>query len=320
MTCPVGTNVDQAARWLRAGKLVAFATETVYGLGANALDVNAVARVFATKNRPRFDPLIVHVAERAWLPRLAAEWPSRAEQLRQRFWPGPLTLVVPKTDLVPDLVTSGLPSVALRMPSHPLAIELLQKADVPVAAPSANPFGQLSPTTAAHVVERLGEQIDYVLDGGPCTVGIESTVIQLDGDRAVLLRPGGVPIEEIETTIGTVEISARTVTHPEEAAPSPGMLLKHYAPRTPLEVIEHLPSNDRQNIGLLTLAPVPRSEGFGAVEILSATGDLVEAAANFFTALRRLDASGVCRIVARPFPNEGLGRALNDRLQRAATN
>lgn len=318
MTCSVGTNVDQAARWLREGKLVAFATETVYGLGANALDVNAVARVFAAKNRPHFDPLIVHVADRAWLPRLAAEWPRRAEQLSQRFWPGPLTIVVPKTDLVPDLVTSGLPSVALRMPSHPLAIELLRQADVPVAAPSANPFGHLSPTTAAHVVEQLGEQIDYVLDGGACSVGVESTVIQLDGDRAVLLRPGGVPLEEIENVIGPVEVPVRVSTHPDEAAPSPGMLPQHYAPRTPLEVIEGLPICDRHEIGLLTLAPIPQADDFGAVEMLSATGDLVEAAANFFAALRRLDASGVRRIIARSFPNHGLGRALNDRLMRAA--
>ena len=284
------------------------------------MDAAAVARVFAVKNRPHFDPLIVHIADRAWLPRLVAEWPEKAERLSQRFWPGPLTLVVPKTDLVPDLVTSGLPSVAVRMPAHPLALELLRQAAVPIAAPSANPFGQLSPTRAEHIAERLGDQIDYILDGGPCAVGVESTVVLLDGDRAVLLRPGGTPLEDIEAVIGPVETPARTTTHPDEAAPSPGMLLQHYAPRTPLDVVKDvLADGGARNRGLLLLKPDSMAESFGAVEILSPTGDLTEAAANFFAALRRLDAAGVERIVALQFPNHGLGRAMNDRLLRAAT-
>ncbi len=319
MNCPVGTDVELAARLLRDGKLVSFATETVYGLGANALDVDAVARVFAAKNRPHFDPLIVHIAERSWLPRLVAVWSETAELLANRFWPGPLTLVVPKTELVPDLVTSGLPSVAVRMPSHPLALELLRLADVPVAAPSANPFGQLSPTCAEHVVDRLGDRIDYVLDGGPCSVGVESTVLLLEANRTTLLRPGGVSLEEIETVIGPVALPARSTTAYEEAAPSPGMLSQHYAPHTSLTIVDEISSvASPDHCGLLTLQPHPSASRFAAVEVLSSSGDLTAAAANFFAALRRLDAARVERIFAMPFPNQGLGRALNDRLTRAA--
>jgi len=186
------TSVTAAAEFLRAGKLVAFPTETVYGLGANALDAGAVARVFEVKNRPHFDPLIVHIADEAWLPRLVIEIPSSARKLAEAFWPGPLTLVLPKTDLIPDLVTSGLPGVAVRMPSHPMARQLLRETDLPIAAPSANPFGQLSPTTAQHVAETLGDRIDLILDGGPCEVGVESTVVQVHADGAVLLRQGGI--------------------------------------------------------------------------------------------------------------------------------
>lgn len=319
MTCPVGVDVARAARLLRDGKLVSFATETVYGLGANAFDVNAVARVFAVKNRPHFDPLIVHIADRSWLPRLVSAWPEEAERLANRFWPGPLTLVLPKTELVPDLVTSGLPSVAVRMPSHPLALELLRLADVPVAAPSANPFGQLSPTRAEDVVERLGDQIDYVLDGGPCSVGVESTVLLLEADRAVLLRPGGVSLEEIELVIGSVALPVRDSTSDRQASPSPGMLPQHYAPRKPLAIVEDpLQVAAPEQCGLLTLQPHPVAARFAVAEALSTDGNLTEAAANFFAALRRLDAARAGRIVATPFPNHGLGRALNDRLTRAA--
>ena len=319
MSCPVGIDVEHAARLLRDGKLVSFATETVYGLGANALDVHAVARIFAAKSRPYFDPLIVHIAERSWLPRLVSVWSETAERLANRFWPGPLTLVLPKTELVPDLVTSGLPSVAVRMPSHPLALELLRLADVPIAAPSANPFGQLSPTRAEHVVDRLGDRIDYVLDGGACSVGVESTVLLLEADRATLLRPGGVSLEEIEAVIGPVALPQRTATANDEAAPSPGMLPQHYAPRTPLMIVGEINSVVApERCGLLTLQPHSSMSRFAAVEVLSASGDLTAAAANFFAALRRLDAARVEQIVATPFPNQGLGRALNDRLSRAA--
>ncbi len=326
--CEIGTDVRRAARLLREGGLVAFATETVYGLGANALDVDAVARVFAVKNRPRFDPLIVHVADREWLPRLVADWPEPAQRLADRFWPGPLTLVLPKTSLVPDLVTSGLPSVAVRIPAHPLALELLRLADVPVAAPSANPFGRLSPTRAEHVAQQLGDQLDYILDGGPCRVGVESTVVQVRADSAVLLRPGGVTLEELNEVLQTpvlaaVSLEASSVednrSARSEAVPaSPGMLPQHYAPRTPLSLVDQ-PSQigSPGKVGLLSLLPVPDSRQYAAVEVLSETGDLAEAAAGFFAALRRLDALGLDTIYAIRFPERGLGRALNDRLERA---
>jgi len=335
-----------AAELLRSGGLVAFPTETVYGLGANALDGRAVARVFEAKGRPTFDPLIVHVVDRAWLLRLAAVFPDTARRLADRFWPGPLTLVLPKTNLVPDLVTAGLDTVGLRIPDHPIAQRLLRQADVPVAAPSANLFGRISPTTAEHVREQLGDRVDLILDGGPCRVGIESTVLQLADDRLHLLRPGGVSLEELESVVDSIEVLPPG-EHPIAAAlPSPGMLPQHYAPHTPLIVCDPdsitaapadslaqlLPSPPRgegpgvrgapsRTIGLLTLQPIPTeiARHFARIEILSPTGDLREAAANFFAALRRLDAAGLSAIIACPFPETGLGRALNDRLRRAAT-
>lgn len=317
---PIGTDVATAARLLRNGGLVAFATETVYGLGANALDPTAVARVFAVKNRPLFDPLIVHVADPAWVPRLAAWWPDRAEHLAQRFWPGPLTLVVPRTALVPDLVTAGLPGVALRMPAHPLALALLREADVPVAAPSANPFGQLSPTCAADVADTLGGDIDYILDGGRCAVGVESSVLLLDGERTLLLRPGGVPLEALEAAIGSIEVLAPGTTSASDApALAPGLMTQHYAPRKPLALVATPDAvSDPAHTGLLSWRPVADASRFAAVEVLSPAGDLAEAAAGFFAALRRLDAAPTRTLAALPFPEAGLGRALNDRLRRAA--
>lgn len=324
MRCPIGTDTDRAAAILRAGGLVAFATETVYGLGGLALDPRAAARIFEAKQRPRFDPLIVHVADRAQIAPLVSRVPDRFETLARRFWPGPLTLVVPKSALVPDLVTSGLPSVALRIPAHPLALELLARVGCPVAAPSANPFGRISPTCASHVADSLGDRIDYILDGGPCRVGLESTVLDLSGDRPLLLRPGGLPVEEIEQVVGPVErlSSTRNESQVPSHAPlaSPGLLDRHYAPTTPLVIVatpsRDLPANRR--VGLLLPAPWSEPLPHAAVEVLGANGSLVEAAANFFAALRRLDALGLDTIEALPFPDEGLGRALNDRLRRAA--
>lgn len=324
MTCPIGDDVSRAAEILCGGGLVAFATETVYGLGANALDPRAVARVFEVKNRPRFDPLIVHVHDVSAVETLVAEYPSRARELTSRFWPGPLTVVLPKRDRVPDLVTAGLPTVAVRIPDHPLALELLRAAVVPIAAPSANPFGHVSPTRAEHVVEQLGDRIDYILDGGPCRVGVESTVLALVDDEPTLLRPGGVTLEELEAAIGPVSVPVGDALA-NEAAASPGMLARHYAPHTPLAIheagddeFEFVETRAGHRVGRLAFRPLASTTGYAAVEILSPTGDLREAAANFFAALRRLDALGLDRIVADHFPDEGLGRALNDRLRRAA--
>lgn len=340
--------IREAVEILRRGGLVAFPTETVYGLGANALDLQAVARVFEAKERPRFDPLIVHVADRVAVEPLVTAFSQRAQLLADRFWPGPLTLVLPKSGRIPDLVTSGAPTVAVRIPDHPLALDLLRAVNLPIAAPSANPFGRISPTTAEHVRAQLGDRIDLILDGGPCRVGVESTVIQVTDSDACLLRPGGVTLEEIEAVIGTVRIGtgqAAPALESPDAAPaastpvvSPGLLAQHYAPRTRLVLAEapdakwmhgraalndaaefqttHAAGNRR--IGLLASRPVADGAQFECIEVLSATGDLRESAANFFAALRRLDAAGLDLIVGQLFPEAGLGRALNDRLRRAS--
>jgi L-threonylcarbamoyladenylate synthase len=314
MPCPIGDDVSLAARLLREGGLVAFGTETVYGLGANALDARAVARVFEAKGRPRFDPLIVHVADRDRAGAIAAEFPAVADRLAEAFWPGPLTLVVPKRDSVPDLVTAGRPSVGVRVPAPERTRRLLSEAGVPVAAPSANPFGRISPTTAAHVAEQLGDAVDYILDCGPCQVGVESTVVDVTGDVPLLLRPGGVTLGQLEAVVGRVIRVTEAEDGPQRA---PGMLSRHYSPRTPLVVAgQPAPSGGRE--GLMTFRPAASPERFARVEVLSETGDLAEAAANLFAAMRRLDAAGLDRIVATPFPEAGLGRALNDRLRRAA--
>ncbi len=328
------SEIARAAEILRRGGLVAFPTETVYGLGADALNERAVARVFEVKGRPRFDPLIVHMAAIESLAQLAAEFPPAAQQLAERFWPGPLTLVLPKTGLVPDLVTAGCPTVALRIPDHPVALELLRAVDRPIAAPSANPFGRVSPTTAEHVREQLGDRIDMILDGGPCRVGVESTVVQLTGGEAVLLRPGGTTLEEIEAVIGKVQLSRPEPGDADQTGMlSPGTLPQHYAPATPLilwmradvtpaagvtAMARRVDRNQPGRWGLLAFRPVDDVQVFERVEVLSPGGDLREAAAGFFAALRRLDAAGLDLIVAETFPESGLGRALNDRLRRAA--
>lgn len=318
------TSLDRAVEVLRSGGLVAFGTETVYGLGANALDSNAVARIFAAKKRPLFDPLIVHLADPADVFSLVTEVPDEARRLMDRFWPGPLSLVLPRREIIPDLVTSGLPSVAVRVPAHDLARELIRRSGVPVAAPSANPFGRISPTTAQHVMDHLADEIDLVLDGGPCRVGLESTVLQMvPGQRPVLLRPGGITREAIEAEIGPI---ATLTGSGDSKGPqvAPGQLPQHYAPAKPLQIVSHWDESLLdETAGVLAFGPHPLLESLphttGRVEILSRNKDLTEAAANFFSALRRLDADPTVQIIyAESFPTEGLGLALNDRLTRAA--
>ena len=307
--------LEDAAAILRDGGTVAFPTETVYGLGANALDATAVARIFEIKGRPRFDPLIVHVASVAQARELVEAWPKLADELTERFWPGPLTLVLPKADVIPAIVTAGLPTVALRMPAHPIALELIEAAGVPVAAPSANRFGGISPTTSEHVRRQLEDAVDLVVDGGPSRVGVESTVISLVDSRPVLLRAGGLPVEEIEEVAGPVGRPSADPSLPT----SPGQLARHYAPRTPLTVCDDwrdVPITGRT--GLLALEAPGTEASFESVEVLSASADLREAAANLFAALHRLDALGLDHIVAVRVPDVGLGLAINDRLRRAA--
>jgi L-threonylcarbamoyladenylate synthase len=337
MPAPLTTDVHQAGQALRRGQLVAFATETVYGLGANALDVAAVARVFEAKGRPRFDPLIVHIADAASLPQLVTDVPPLAQRLIDQFWPGPLTLVLPKQPRVPDLVTAGLPTVAVRMPDHPQARQLIELAGCPVAAPSANLFGRISPTTAAHVQDQLGDRIDLILDGGPCRVGVESTIVCVDAGGVTLLRPGGITVEELEQVAGQavlrkgqIESSCETLTPGpspggrgenglEGAVVAPGMLPEHYAPLSPLVLVARWEDvSGSPDAAALGFRSVSWPERFGRVEVLSPTGDLREAAAGFFAALRRLDALRPSRIYAERFPPHGLGLALNDRLERAA--
>ncbi len=308
-------DLRQAARMLQSGGVVAFPTETVYGLGANALDATAVARVFEIKGRPRFDPLIVHVSSITQTGRVVREWPEAAMMLTRRFWPGPLTLVLPKADQIPEIVTSGLPTVALRMPAHPRALAMIAAASLPVAAPSANRFGRISPTRAEHVRQQFGEDVGLVLEGGPCRVGIESTIVSLTEHVPTLLRAGGTPVEDIESVVGPVR---RQITAPSRPT-SPGQYPRHYAPRTPLVFCEagaSVPVMPRA--GLLTLRPSSTSGRYAAVEVLSPRGNLQEAAANLFEALHRLDALELDVIVAAALPDAGLGLAINDRLRRAA--
>ncbi len=311
----MNSEIQKAARIIQDGGLVAFPTETVYGLGADATNPLAVARVFEVKNRPQFDPLIVHVSDLRQAEILVTRFPQAALKLAEKFWPGPLTLVLPKGPVIPDLVTSSLPSVALRVPNHPLALELILASGRPLAAPSANLFGGISPTTAQHVRRSLGDKIDLILDGGPCSVGVESTVISFTGEAPVLLRPGGLSLEDIEAVIGPVSVGG----HSSAAPQAPGQLESHYAPRTPLALAERIPELDKnKKTGLLSLGPPSDFSPFQAVEILSSSGDLREAASNLFAAMRRLDELGLDQIVALRVPQQGLGRAINDRLTRAA--
>lgn len=307
--------ITRAADILRQGGVVAFPTETVYGLGANAFDTQAVVRVFEIKRRPRFDPLIVHVADLYQAEDLVSAFPEQARELAQHFWPGPLTLVLPKNERVPDIVTAGLSTIAVRMPDHPVALAMICEAKVPVAAPSANRFGCVSPTTADHVRRHLGDDVDVVLDGGPCRLGIESTIISVTEEQPMVLRLGSLPSEEIKRIIGQP-----LRTDPCRERPrAPGQLPRHYATQTPLvlrENVERLPRTVRA--GLLSFRVPAKREGFAAVEVLSPEGDLREAAANLFAALHRLDAMNLDVIVADRVPDTGLGPAINDRLCRAA--
>jgi L-threonylcarbamoyladenylate synthase len=310
-------SIHRAAEIIRQGGVVALPTETVYGLGADAFNPLAVARIFEIKNRPFFDPLIVHIADPNEMSRLVIEIPPDAERLIQRSWPGPLTIILFKREEVPDIVTAGLPTVAIRMPRHPIALRLIREAACPIAAPSANPFGYVSPTTAEHVREQLGDRVDLILDGGPCEIGLESTIISFSEGTPRLLRPGGLPLEEIESVIGKVEVNSRK----EEKPLAPGRLPRHYAPKTPI-VFEggekNLETYQNKKVGLLAFHDVPGSFPFRHVEVLSPQGDLREAAANLFAAIRRLDAFNLDLILAESVPEVGLGRAIMDRIRRAS--
>ncbi len=309
--------IDQAAEIIKRGGIVAFPTETVYGLGADAFNPMAVARIFEVKQRPYFDPLIVHIADYRTLDRLAGEIPSDARRLMETCWPGPLTLVLPKRDEVPAIVTADLPTVAVRMPDHPIALSLIEKSQCPIAAPSANPFGYISPTLAEHVRDQLGDRVDLIIDGGPCAVGVESTILSFSEGKPSLLRAGGLSLEEIESLVGPVKMAPTLPIRPL----APGMLPKHYSPRTPITLSKGENSFDSfqgRRMGLLSFRGAKNPLPFAHVEVLSQKGDFREAAANLFSALRRLDHLGLDLIVAESVPEIGLGRAIMDRLRRSS--
>lgn len=303
--------LDRAAALLRAGELVAFPTETVYGLGADATNDDAVAAIFAAKGRPRFNPLIVHLSRADQAERLV-EIDGRAALLMQRFWPGPLSLVLRRAPRCPIslLASAGLDTVALRVPAHPLAQELLRLVDRPIAAPSANRSGRVSPTTAEHVLSELDGHIAAVLDGGPCRVGVESTVIDLSGRTPLLLRPGGVAVEDLEPLLGP--LGAPTGG---DAPRAPGMLASHYAPSLPLRLDAGVVAPGEALLAFGPDAPTGAAE----TQWLSRTGNVEEAAAKLFALLRALDRPEFSAIAVMPIPERGLGRAINDRLRRAAT-
>lgn len=299
------------------GDLIGLPTETVYGLAANALNPDAVLKIFRVKNRPSFDPLIVHTDSVDKVQTFVTAIPELARRLAERFWPGPLTILLPKKPIIPDLVTSGLETVAIRIPNHPMALRLLSILDFPLAAPSANPFGYISPTTARHVSEQLGNRIPYVLDGGSAQVGIESTIIGFAEGGPIVYRLGGMSLEKLEALVGKVSVRSHSTSNPK----APGMLSSHYAPRKPLLLktpAQALVNYKPERIGVLAFEEITPLVPVEHQQILSLAGDISEAAKNLFAAMRALDAFDIDVIVTELLPETGLGRAINDRLRRAA--
>ena len=313
----IGTDTNHAVALLKAGQLVAIPTETVYGLAGNALDLSAISQIFKVKNRPSFDPLIIHLPAFSAISPYVKTVPKAAAALAAAFMPGPLTLLLEKSEQVPDMVTAGSSLVAVRIPAHPVAQQLLTRLDFPLAAPSANPFGYISPTTAAHVEQQLGAQIPYVLDGGPCGVGLESTIVGFPDGKPTVYRKGGIAVEALENVTGLLEVRAHSSSNPQ----APGMLKSHYAPRIPLVLGKPEDFTEKyrpEEIGCIRFQTpfngIPETQQL----ILSHSGDYQEAARRLFAGMRQLDSQPLSVIVAELLPEEGLGRAINDRLRRAA--
>ena len=317
MNTQIGTDIALAKRLLASGEAVAIPTERVYGLAANALNPDAVLKIFKAKNRPHFNPLIIHLPGWEHVSKYVAEIPPEAQLLTRHFTPGPLTFLLKKTLLVPDLVTAGSPKVAIRIPAHPLTRELLSQIDFPLAAPSANPFGYVSPTTAQHVFEGLQGKIPYILDGGECRVGLESTIVDFENGEVIVRRKGGVAVEAIERVIGrAVSVKTGVEDHPV----APGQLKSHYATLTPLyvgDVHALVKSFSFKKICLIEFGTNLKDVPAGFRFQLSASGHLDEAAKNLFKIMRQADQCGAAVILAEWLPEEGLGRAINDRLRRA---
>jgi len=305
--------ISEAAEIIKKGGMVAFPTETVYGLGADGLNPIAVAKIFEAKKRPSFNPLILHIAVKSSLAKYSNIRNYKIDKLINKFWPGPLTIVLPKTNLVPDIVTAGNPTVAIRMPNHPVALQLIKECGKPIAAPSANKFGHLSPTEAIHVAKYLGNKVDLILDGGKCSVGIESTIIQFVDNEFYLLRPGGLSKEEIEKEIGPIKVGNPNAVKPN----SPGQLPFHYSPHTPISFINIELLDAKKKIGGIFFKENKYSFPFTSVKILSVKGDLREAAAKLFSYLHEMENEELDLILVEAIEEKGLGRAIMDRLKKA---
>ncbi|MBK8944299.1 MAG: threonylcarbamoyl-AMP synthase [Ignavibacteriae bacterium] len=308
-------NINLSAEILKSGGLVAFPTETVYGLGADGLNSLAVSKIFEVKQRPSFNPLILHVSSIKMLHEIAEFSSEKISKIIDKFWPGPLTLVLKKKDIVPYIVTSGLETVAVRMPNNKIALELIEKLGKPIAAPSANSFSKLSPTKAEHVVKQLGNKVDIILDGGNCEIGVESTIIEVNDDSQFLLRHGGIAKESIEEIIGKLDKPNSLAVFPN----SPGQLKIHYAPNIPIYFYddELIKNSSNKNIGAIFFHKIKNSERFKVSKILSKNSDLHEAAANLFSFLHELENLNLDLIVVEPIKNIGLGAAIMDRLTKA---
>ena len=310
----IGTEIEQARDFLLQNEVVAIPTETVYGLAGNALSEIAVSKIFEAKNRPHFDPLIVHVSSISEVSNYVKEIPELAFNLMEHFWPGALTVLLPKKTSIPDLTTSGLQEVGIRIPNHPITLELLRSLPFPLAAPSANPFGYISPTSAQHVSDQLGDKIPYILNGGNCTVGIESTVLRVQHNQIEILRLGGISVESLQPFTSNIYIQQHSTSSPA----APGMLTSHYAPGKPVfvgNIRKLLHDFASQKIGVLSFKEDYQIE---AQRILSKTGNFTEAAAKLFAFLRELDQLDIDVILTEFLPNESLGRAINDKLKRAS--
>ncbi|MEM6801372.1 MAG: L-threonylcarbamoyladenylate synthase [Bacteroidota bacterium] len=314
----IGRDIDKAAVLLASGELVAIPTETVYGLSGNAFNVNAISKIFEVKDRPSFNPLIVHTNRLEKIQSFVKEIPPLAQELVDALWPGPLTLLLPRNEIIPDLVTAGSPRVAVRIPNHSLSLELLSAIEFPLAAPSANPFGYISPTMASHVQEQLGSKISYILDGGPSAIGIESTIVGFDEFGQVeVYRFGGTPIEAIENICGPLHMNILAKKGPK----APGMLKSHYAPNTQLivcDIAATIPRLNPAKTGVLSFNKMYEGIPAQNQRTLSITSDLHEAAHELFATMRDLDSMGLEIILAEEVPDIGLGKAINDRLKRAA--
>jgi len=313
----ITTDVNLVVEALGKGEIAAIPTETVYGLAANAYQEKAIEKVFILKKRPTYNPLIVHIASPDALKQVALNIPAKAQQLANAFWPGPLTLVLQKQDQISNLVTAGKPTVAVRVPDHRLTLKLLNTLDFPLAAPSANPFGSISPTSAEHVKQYFKTNLDFILDGGKCSRGLESTIIGFENDAPILYRFGSLAQEDIEKVVGPIKIKNQNDSKPS----APGMLSRHYAPKTPTflthDVLKTIKKNNNKKIGLISFQKIENISSEIKHEVLSSKGNLKEAAKKLYATMHHLDQQNLEVIIAQYFPEKGLGKTINDRLKRA---